>query len=492
MDWNFEKILRMISNKGDGGLLLDGRFGLEKESVRITQEGDMALTDHPAVFGDKFTNPYITTDFSESQIEIITPPLATIDETYKFLVEKQLEVENGLEDELLWPLSMPPRLPEEDKIPIAKFQSGKKGSEKEIYRNGLALRYGKKMQLISGIHYNYSLGEKLIDFLHDNFDSTADKDGFKNQLYLILTRNYLRYRWLLIYLFGASPAADRTYDPVIFQELRIVRKCCPECCTRLKDYKRYAVSLRVSRFGYSSALQRKYTVSYNSLVGYINDIRTLLATKSRKYERLEIYKSGTQLQLNSNVLQRDSEYYSSVRFKQTLEENETQIDALEKRGIKYIELRILDLNPYEKTGVGLNQLRFMHVFVLYCLFSCSELINPEEYQIINANHHAAALFGRRDGLKLNRTQGGLIPLRDWSSEIFKDLKAIAWLIDEYLGEELYVPVIDVEYEKVMNAGLLPSSKIISEMAENDESFIDFGVRRALINKNICREVLNAY
>jgi Gamma-glutamylcysteine synthetase len=214
----------------------------------------------------------------------------------------------------------------------------------------------------------------------------------------------------------------------------------------------------VSRFGYSSALQRKHTVSYNSLEGYIKDIRTLLGKKSRKYGRLGMYNNGVQIQMNTNILQRDSEYYSSIRFKQVVEEGETQIEALEKRGIKYLELRVLDINPFEKAGVSLNQLRFMHVFVLYCLFSGGELIEADEYKIINDNHNKVALFGRKVGLKLHTKQGEAVSLREWAAEIFQALNSIAQLIDEPLGEKRYTTAVQKEYEKLLNTELLPAAK----------------------------------
>ena len=198
-----------------------------KESQRIQRTGELALTEHPAEFGDKLTNPEITTDFAESQVEMITPPFPSIQSTYGYLSEIQRRVEAGIGDELLWPLSMPPRLPEEQYIPIAKFNDSAIGSEKEIYRKGLALRYGKKMQMISGIHYNFSFGSQLLDFLCRQFGNDRGKQDFINEVYFALTRNFLRYRWLLIYLFGASPTIDATYHSVICCDLKIITQCCP-------------------------------------------------------------------------------------------------------------------------------------------------------------------------------------------------------------------------------------------------------------------------
>lgn len=264
----FSDFSGLFNNEKTIKLLKEGIWGIEKESHRVTPKGELALTDHPAEFGDKLDNPYITTDFSESQIELITPPLNSIEKTYDFLKKLNKEVEFELKNEFLWPLSMPPRLPGEDDIPIAKFNYSKEGLEKEIYRKGLSLRYGKKMQMISGIHYNFSFGENLLDYLYTKSGFIKGKQNFINEIYFRVARNYLRYRWLLIYLFGASPSIDQTYFPVIQKELNIIEKCCPQYCSIINDYKKYATSLRVSRFGYSGKIPANHLVLFNNLEEY--------------------------------------------------------------------------------------------------------------------------------------------------------------------------------------------------------------------------------
>ena len=255
MNRNFSKNLASFSGPDQARLLLDGNWGLEKESQRITNSGDLALTGHPAVFGNKLTNPHITTDFAESQIELITPPFRNIEDTYRALETLQAEVEAGIGPELLWPLSMPPRLPAEEDIPIAVFPDTLEGREKAVYRRGLALRYGKKMQMISGIHYNFSFGPEMMDYLFRVFGKGRSKRDFADELYFAVARNFFRYRWLLIYLFGASPSVDVSYDSVIANQLRAVAACCPgqfaESFHTMMDYPRYTTSLRVSSFGYA-------------------------------------------------------------------------------------------------------------------------------------------------------------------------------------------------------------------------------------------------
>jgi glutamate--cysteine ligase len=485
MDWDFTRMTQLFSNHEQSRMLLDGKWGLEKESQRITPEGDLALTNHPAVFGNKLTHPYITTDFAESQLELITAPHWTMESTYESLQAIETEAEQGIGAELLWPFSMPPRLPTEADIPIARFDDSPEGREKELYRRGLALRYGKKMQMISGLHYNFSFGDRLVDLLYRKFGRThlsQTKQSFTDELYFALARNFLRYRWLLIYLFGASPAADATYDSVIEEQLKMIAACCPDYASQIEAGKNYATSLRVSRFGYSNPASASYHAYFNDLVTYTRNLRKMLATKSHEYETLGVFKDGIQVQLNDNVFQKESEFYAAIRFKQIANPPESQLDLLERNGVKYLEVRILDLDPFEKAGISLQQLRFLHVFMLFCLFESSRAFTESEFIQTNQNHHLVALFGRKSGLTIEHYQTGSILLKDWGREIFEKLKIIAGQIDQNTGSQKYQNSIFREYQKISGPSLLPSARIIQEMAERHESFLEFGVRRAVLNK----------
>jgi glutamate--cysteine ligase len=483
MYWNFSEIITLFSKDDRSMLLAKGNFGVEKESQRITPSGDLALTPHPSIFGDKAENPRITTDFSESQIEMVTPPFKTVEEVYDSLKEIYFEVEAGIKYELLWPLSMPPRLPAEEQIPIARFLDSKEGRDKEIYRNGLALRYGKKMQMISGIHYNFSFSEEMVDYLYEQFGKGEEKQAFIDNMYFALTRNFLRYRWVLIYLFGASPLCDPTYYSVINRELKVIQKCCPDCCNVINNFNQYATSLRVSRFGYSNTLQRKYNVYYNSLEEYILKLRKMLATKSTKYLKLGLQKEDSQIQLNGNVLQRESEFYSSIRVKQNIHKGETQLDALTERGVKYIEVRILDINPFEKLGISIEQLYFLQVFMLYCLFEKSDIITAGELKKINTNHHLTALFGKKEDLTLYSYGKERISLKNFGEMVFEKLEYIAKLMDKTSGDFKYHQSVEKEYQKFSDMSLLPSERINREMKENNESYLEFGLRQIANNSH---------
>lgn len=482
MFWNFEKISNLFL-EANSGVLLDGKWGIERESQRVTAMGKLALTEHPQAFGSKLENPEITTDFSESQLELVTPPLSSVEETYKYLEELQSRVENELKDELLWPLSMPPILPCEEEIPIARFDDTEEGRAKEIYRLGLAVRYGKKMQMISGIHFNFSYGNELLDTLYQKFGFNMEKQEFVNKVYFSMARNFLKYRWLLIYLFGASPSIDNSYLPVIQNELKTIKNCCPECCSPINSYEKFATSLRVSRFGYSNAEQGKYSVSFNSLEEYIQGIKRLLSTRSDKFSKLGTYMDGKQIQLNDNILQKESEFYSSIRLKQITAKGESQLEALEKLGVKYAEVRILDLDPFEKTGISLNQMLFLQVFMLFCLFEQSEIISEKELIKINKNHHLAALTGRKQRLMLYKYNNGPISLKEWGNEIFNKLDFIGALMDSQGRSSKYQECIALERMKLEDESLLPSARIEEEMKARREKHFEFGIRKAKEHRN---------
>ncbi|AAK79506.1 glutamate--cysteine ligase [Clostridium acetobutylicum] len=479
MHWSFPEMIRLFSDEYRSSMLSEGNFGVERESQRVNYSGDLALTPHPSVFGDKFENPRITTDFSESQIEMITPPLKSAEEVYKALNDINNEVKNALKGELLWPLSMPPRLPKEEDIPVAQFPDTEDGRQKQIYRNGLALRYGKKMQMISGIHYNFSFSDKMIDFIYRQLRIEKTKRQFIDEMYFSLTRNFLRYHWILIYLFGASPICDSTYNSVIFKELEKIEKCCPHCAGKIKNFNRYATSLRVSRFGYSDTDEKKYTVYFNSLREYETKIKKMMETESNKYSKLGIYKDGVQIQLNGNLLQSESEFYAPIRFKRNIKKGETQLTALVNRGVEYIEIRILDVNPFDKVGISVEQMNFLQVFNVFCLFEESKSIDEEQMERINTNHQLAALLGRNEDLMLYKyNDDSRIPLKNFGDEIFEKLRIVAKLMDKDNVEKKYSESVESEYKKLHNIELLPSERICREMDNDNRSYIQFGMEYA--------------
>ena len=465
MEFVDSDLFSLFSTSQHSRLLNQGRWGLEREALRITPSGELALTPHPAAFGDKQDNPRITTDFSESQLEMITPPRGSIREAYRELEDVHREVRAGLANEQLWPLSMPGSLPDEREIPIARYASETGEAEAEIYRKGLALRYGKKMQMISGIHYNYSFAPELLHFLyqHSRNNTKRDYHEFVDALYFSVARNVLRYRWLLLYLFGASPVFDSSYDHKMLSEID---------ASELRN----ATSLRMSRVGYYNALQSSFSVSHNSKDEYIRDLEKILYTRSEQYAALGLYQNGERVQLNDCILQKASEFYSPLRFKQATQDNEAMLDALEKRGVAYLELRVLDLDPFSPTGVDMQTLYFTHTLMTYSLLADSPPLTSAELEECNSNHHRVALAGRKKGLRLKR-KDQILGLKSWARDILHDLLNVASFLDG-TGHAEYTQSVLLQLQKLNNPELLPSAVIEREMRTAGHHMTFYGLARS--------------
>lgn len=441
-------------------LLLQAEWGLEKESQRIETDGKLALTPHPAVLGDKLTHPYITTDFAESQLELITPPLPGTREVLARLEAIHDEVDAGLGHELLWPLSMPPILPAEQHIPIAKYGSSPEGRARERYRADLAARYGKKMQMICGLHVNFSFGTDLLAALGERRHPDLSPADRKDALYFAAARNFLRYRWLLIYLFGASPNFDPSYDQVVSRQLEVIENQCPSCTNASGFHDRYATSLRVSRYGYANDFQRPGTVSFNSRAEYVSSFRRLLGKE----------------------LKTESEWYSPIRLKSAAAKGESQLAGMERSGVKYMEVRLLDLDPYERIGISRRQLDFLHLFMLCCLFEDSPPIDEADCHRMQENHNLVSLFGRKPELALRTEDGGTKRLSVWAGELLDNMeRLVRWLGRD---EQHYRAIIRRERAKVEDPGRIPSALMQREMAERGETFAEFGLRLARQHKKI--------
>lgn len=357
-----------------------GNFGIEKENVRIDYQGKMAKTPHPGILGDKFVHPYITTDFSESQVEMITPPLSSIPEVHGFLETLHDVISENLENELLWPQSLPPLLPREQEIPIAQF--GQAGSHKEKYREELALRYGRERQMLSGIHFNFSLNDRLEKKLKKACKWEKDSEHFREELYLKMIRNFMRHRWLLVWLFGGSPIADPSLK---MKSLVSGHKKKADC--------KGAVSIRTSSVGYRNA--EEFYVDFNSIESYYQSIQNLIHSKK---------------------IVAEEELYLPIRLKFD--------EAKEK--VSHVEVRILDLDPFEKAGITKRRLYFMHIFLLYCLFADEEETYNEEIQKrASQNHDRVACNGLNSDLKLLNDQNNLVCYRDLLFELYQDIKNFA-------------------------------------------------------------------
>lgn len=474
MKSKYSELLEVFSQKENTHLLLSGKWGLEKESLRVNPDGSLALTPHPKSLGSSFSHPYITTDYSESQLELITPAYKTVEEAYYFLEQLHLFVLNNISGEKLWPLSMPCHLPDSENIPIAYYGESQEAKQKEIYRRGLARRYGKKMQMICGLHYNFSFSDDLLGFLYKKSDQTMEFQDFKNKAYFALARNFLRYRWLLVYLLGASPVVDESYRSEVIKSLDAFGD---DDCRGSSYHKENAISLRMSKYGYSNTRQTNVRVSYDSLEQYISDLRKALHTKDERYTKIGLHKDGEQIQLNDNLLQIENEYYTPIHFKQHLENRETMLQALEKKGVNHIEIRALDLDPFEPFGVNLEKLHFLQVFFLFCFFEDCDSLDDEERDCVNKNQKLVALRGRELGLMLKQCKKTEISLQEWGENIFGKLESIATLLDTSSEKPKYMRVVRKEAQKIKDISQLPSTRILQEMEDQYESYVDFGMRK---------------
>lgn len=456
LPWKVQDIFVLF--KGKEHLLTKALHGLEKESLRVDQEGRLAMTPHPAALGDTLTDPYITTDFSESQPEFITPPFEKIEDAVGFLEKLHAFTYERLGDELLWPMSMPARLPSnENDIPIARYGNSPEGQKREIYRRGLALRYGRYMQTISGVHYNLSFDPAFWDALWQKFGKTVGRQDFINEVSLNLVRNFIRYRWLLVFFFGASPYKDETYK-----------------CRMMSKDKDHTVSLRSSRCGYSNPA--KIPVTYNSFKQHLADLQSAVDTVYSPYTNLGLEDHGVRVQLNDHLLQLGNEYYFSVRLKPP-KPYDDMVDSLRKDGVQYIEVRIFDINPFEYSGVSVRQLYFSHLFLLFCLLTPSSLVHEKELETATANQQDVALYGRNLSLYLNR-DGKNILMTQWAGEILSMLKPFADAMDRVFSKPVYGLVLEYFVKAVADPKHLPAFRIVRAMRSNPSRFLSYGLRLA--------------
>ncbi|MCZ4356965.1 bifunctional glutamate--cysteine ligase GshA/glutathione synthetase GshB [Enterococcus lactis] len=315
---NFKQLLLHVNARP---FIDQARFGIEREGQRVDLAGNLAKTDHPAIFGDRSYHPYIQTDFSETQTEMITPVTDSIPELFQYLAAVYDVTARSIpKEEMIWPLSMPPALPEKDEeIIIAKL----KNFEDVLYRRYLAKEYGKRKQMVSGIHFNFEFGDELLRTLFSHQEEFQDFSEFKTELYLKTARNFLRYRWMITYLLGASPMSEKNY---------FINESHPQEPVR---------SIRNSALGYTNHPNVK--VSYASMKQYLADIERMI---------------------EEGKLSEEKEFYTPLRFR-----GGKKVADLAKTGVRYIELRNIDLNPYARLGINPEQVRFLQLFLMYMLWT---------------------------------------------------------------------------------------------------------------------------
>jgi glutamate--cysteine ligase len=474
-----EKLPAGLFDPENAPLLTGILRGVEKESLRATLSGELALTGHPPGLGSALTHPQITTDFSESLLEFITPPSHRIGTLMEQLKTLHQYTYHHIGDELLWGHSMPCRVGSSDEVPVARYGSTNRGTMKTVYRIGLGHRYGRVMQTVAGVHFNFSLPGSFWAFMHQQQGSVEELDAFTARRYFDLIRNFRRHYWLLIYLFGASPAlcasfvADRPHNLQAFDGD-------PDTL-----HLPFATSLRMGDLGYQSKAQEQLYVCYNSLESYVRTLGRAIATPYEPYERIGTRNSSGEFrQLNTSLLQIENEFYSSIRPKRTAQKGETALTALCRRGVEYIEVRCLDIDPFSATGISAAQLRFLDTFLLFCALHPSPLCDQAEFRRILQNQKSVVTEGRRPDLCLVTPDGESLALRTWAEELLGALYPLAELLDRaHGGNTHYREAWVQQQEKVLHPELTPSARVLREMREQKLSFHQWAQTRSAEHKS---------
>jgi len=443
--------------------------GIEKEGLRVDAQGRLAATPHPKALGSALTNPHVTTDYSEALLELITgtrrDAAALIDE----LLDTHAFVARRNPGEVVWNQSMPAHLPPEADIPVAWYGTSNTGMLKHVYREGLAWRYGKAMQCIAGVHYNFSLPEAAWDILQPEGDTPMER---RDSGYMALIRNFMRQAWLLMYLFGASPAVSRSFlqHAGLEHGLQTLGRD-----TRILPW---ATSLRMSDLGYKNPIQSDLALCYNDLDTFSARIHAAVTTPWPDYEALGTHRDGRWIQLNTNILQIENEYYSSIRPKQVTGRCERPVTALRQRGIQYIEVRCMDIDPEAPAGIDVQTSRFLDAFLLYCAIEDSPLFPPPGFcQESQDNFAMVAREGRRPGLALVH-DGRPAPLRDWGLDILDRIQPYAALLDEALGGDAHAAALEAQRAKVLDPEATPSACLLAHLRDGGLEFHDWTLRRS--------------
>jgi len=467
-----EQRLARLARAGAAPLVCSSSIGLEKESLRVAPAGGIAVTPHPSVLGSPLTHPYITTDYSEALLEFITPPITGIEDALGFLRDAHKFVYQRMGEEILWATSMPCILAGPESIPIAQYGSSNAGTMKTVYRRGLGHRYGRLMQVIAGVHFNYSLPEAFWIAYQGLEGDTGQLQDFVSASYFALIRNLQRVGWLVPYLFGASPAVCQSF---------MGGK--PTTLPRFDEstyYQPYATSLRMGDIGYqnSKELGTGVKACYDDLDAYVTSLAHAIETPCPEYEKIGVVVNGEYEQLNANILQIENEYYSSVRPKQIPNENEKPGLALKGRGVRYIELRSLDVNAFHPLGIDANQLHFLEALMLFCLFAQSPPIGLHERREIDRNQGGAAHRGRDPRLYLERN-GREIKLTHWARQICTSMQGLCEVLDGGGPNGPYTASLRHQRELIDDPESTPSARMLCEMRDRGEGFYNFAKRMSL-------------
>ena len=455
-------------------LLSDIRRGVEKEGLRVDPTGLLTATPHPAALGSALCNSRITTDYAESLLELITIPHHSVEELRDELLHVHQFVVRNIGEETIWNQSMPSHLPAEPDIQIGWYGESNTGMFKHIYRRGLAERYGKRMQCIAGVHYNFSLPDALWPALQMDGRTLQEQ---RSNGYLALIRNFTRYSWLLMYLFGASPVVSK--DFLDSQNLPLEQVAPDTYCLP------WATSLRMSDLGYQNKeAQAELQLCYNDLDTFLLRMRKAATTVWPAYDEIGTHRHGEWIQLNTNILQIENEYYSNIRPKRTPKDNERPSSALAHRGVEYVEVRCLDIDPFDPIGLSAESARFLDAFLLFCATEPSPIFPDGGFCQDSKNNFAKVVTeGRKPGLLLRNQNKQDVELKSWAEDIILAMQPYSELFDQGSNQTLYQDALALQLAKVQDSSLCPSARLLSELQASGQSFVDFSYAQSLAHKH---------
>ena len=467
MKQGFEKRLDSLAAAG-GNVFHGGLKGVEKESLRIRPDGFLAQTPHPEELGSALTNRFITTDFSEALLEFVTPAFESTWEALRCVCDIHQFTYRRLGEEMLWTASMPCRIPADRDIPLARYGDSNVGRMKTIYRRGLGHRYGRQMQVIAGVHFNYSMPKAFWPAYREVLGDERDDKSFRSDHYLRMIRNFRRMGWLILYLFGASPAVCKSFAGAAAKLPSLNADTW---------FEPYATSLRMSDLGYSNQNQARINISLNSLDEYVRDLSAAICTPEPSYEEIGVKVDGCYKQLNANLLQIENEYYSSVRPKRVALSGEQPTAALRRDGIEYVEIRSLDINVFDPSGINQNTMRFIEAFLIYCLLEDSPELDNKALEEIRLNHTGTAKRGRDPEFQLLR-ENTPVKLQNWADEILQNVLMVAQMIDRSETDDSYAAAVGVAQGIVDDPSTTLSARIVAELEQTGSSFFEFALGMA--------------
>jgi glutamate--cysteine ligase len=448
--------------------------GIEREALRILPEGKLSSHSHYHQLGSALTHGQITTDYSESLLEFITPVSESPEESIAQLQDIQKFTFSQIEGELLWPMSMPCFVGDAEHVQLAQYGSSNIGTMKTVYRQGLKNRYGSMMQVIAGIHFNFSFSENFWQVkktLHNDQQPLSD---FISDGYFSVLRNYKRFCWLIPYLYGSSPAICRSF--LQGKEHKLPFKKTPFGALYLE----YATSLRMSDLGYTSSEQSSLKICYNNLADYVEAVQEAIELKSNDFADIGVKVDGKYQQLNDNVLQIENELYAPIRPKRVARSGEKPSQALGERGVEYIEVRALDVNPFVETGISIEQVYFLDIFITFCALAGDNELDCESQRAHEKNMDDVVLRGRDPELLLcdidKQGQVKQKSVKQWGNELFEQMKQVAELLDNAYQSTKYSESITREWQKIIDSNLTPSAQMLSIIQEQKLS--DYSLAQA--------------